>query len=104
MPPIESLVWKGFCSHGVVKTDFSEVVLDEIRETNERKSPTWASWYTLVCLLCLHVWANSFFSVCHWRCTRKSLESIESVVDITVIVHFIGYSLLTNLVFTMFKP
>jgi len=40
MPLVESLVWNGFCSHGVVKTSFSKVVPDEIRETYERKSLT----------------------------------------------------------------
>lgn len=37
MPLIESLVWKGFCSHGGVKTNFSKVVRDEVSKTNERK-------------------------------------------------------------------
>lgn len=63
MPLIKWLVQKGFYNHGV-KTNFSKLVVDEMSESNERKKMAdCPSCYTLICLLCLHVYTNSFFSV-----------------------------------------
>lgn len=89
MPLIKSLIQKSFFNHVVKKffvciiTLHKEVILDfkklkiyeselqpydhipllEVSEINERKEIC-ASWYTLICLLCLHVWTNSYFCVC----------------------------------------
>lgn len=38
MPPIKSLVQKGFYNYGVVKTSFSKPLLDEASESNEGKN------------------------------------------------------------------
>lgn len=70
MPPIKSLVQKGFYNYGVVKTSFSKLLLDEASESNEGKN--YRLHHAILWYVC---------SVCMFRPTHLFLCDIGDVVE-----------------------